>query len=202
MMDSNAPRPPVAQTPGSGPASPPGLPERAVDQTRKWINHHGALVVVACVALLGTSWMLLPKTQSKPDPPKFAYYLDPVTELLVTGPAAAIPPIDIGGKPAVRVHMFACGDCGDSFIAFYEKFSPEAKTRLEQIVQIMNEEGYFSELDYEAYELQLNGRMVSSDNVTWVLAESWDGRRVLRTVQREECPEGKYIACFPTEADP
>ena len=194
------PKSPAAPGMGATPA-PAGYSERAVESTRNWINQHGALVVVGCVGLLLLSWTILPHAPPRQPPPKYVYYLDPHTELLIAGPAMAIPPIDVDGRAAVRVHVFACADCAEPFIAYYEKYSPEAKQRLEEISQLMQEEGYFSELDGEAYELQASGRFVSSDNVTWVLAESWEGRRVLRGAEREECPEGKYIACYPTEAD-
>lgn len=182
-------------------ASLAGRSDQIVDTTRRWINQHGALVVVGCVGMLLASWAILPHNETRREPPKLVYYLDPATQMLIAGPAMVIPPLEIDGKEAVRVHVFACDDCGEQFIGYYEKFSPEAKKRLEEISRIMQEEGYFSDLDSEAYELHWSGRLVSSDSKQWVRAESWEGRRVMRYAEREDCGEGKLIACYPTDPE-
>jgi hypothetical protein len=42
-----------------------------------------------------------------------------------------IPPFDRGGQEAVRAHVFSCRGGRDAFVAYLEKYTPEAQKRLE-----------------------------------------------------------------------
>jgi hypothetical protein len=64
-----------------------------------------------------------------------AYYYDTVTKKVFTGDADQFPPIESpDGNPAVKAHFFSFGDCSEDerFIAYYEKYTDEAKAKLEE----------------------------------------------------------------------
>lgn len=42
-----------------------------------------------------------------------------------------IPPFEHQGRQAVRAHVFTCGGKRDAFVAYLEKYTPEAKKRIE-----------------------------------------------------------------------
>ena len=152
-------------------------------QIREWMNQNSAVVTVAALALLILALVLLfsqCRSGGVPQGTGEAYYYDTETGDYFVGDATAVPPITSqAGNPAVRAHLFTCGDCaneGERFVGYYEKYSDSAKQAIEADPESM-----------AAYEAYIQGRLFSRDGSRWVPAESPEGYEIMQSL---ECSDG------------
>jgi hypothetical protein len=135
------------------------------------------------------------------------WYLDLVSGELFTAKSDQLPPIPTdqdlpNGEPAgVLAHVRSCGDCDDPsqrFIAWVEKYTPEAKEyilnpqpiaeeKVDPLMLTPGEEGNLIAL-YEPG--------VSWDQLDWVPADSEEGWEVMGKA-RERCDGGTPKECTP-----
>jgi len=151
---------------------------------RDKINANQNLVVVAAVVVIVVAvlFMLMRGGRGGSGGSGEAYYVDTVTDAIFTAEANQYPPIQSPeGNPAVRVHFFSCGDCDDEderFRGFYDKYTDEAKQKLETLT---DEEMM---MEMEMYE---TGVLYSLDGETWHRPESQVYQEELS--KKLDCPE-------------
>jgi hypothetical protein len=92
------------------------------------------------------------------------------------------------GHDAVRAHFFTCGQCSEEerFLGFYEKYCDEVKEQIERDGRSQP----------PLHERTFQGRLYSTDGVTWVAAHEAEGLAICRRVQ-ERCPHRKLRYCVP-----
>lgn len=107
-----------------------------------------------------------------------AYYI-PVTGEIKFGPRRVFPPIQIDGQEAVKAYLYNCGECdeGTNFVAYYEKYSPNAKKYLED-----------SNADEDTRERAIeDGILHSLDGQKWYKA----GAKEVAIVENNDYPDEK-----------
>lgn len=100
--------------------------------------------------------------------------------------AEKIPPFDKDGKPAYRVYVYRCAD-GKPFISHLERYTPEAKKKLEEIVA----KGPDADVDPGVMEMiYMNGVEVKDPGTGdkgWVKQSNFDRAAKITT---PACPDG------------
>jgi hypothetical protein len=67
-----------------------------------------------------------------PSPPTKAYFTTDDGATYFKDDINKLPPFDVDGKPAVRAMVFKCPE-GEPFVAYLERYTPEAKAKLEDL---------------------------------------------------------------------
>ncbi len=162
---------------------------------RAWMNENQNLVaVIAVVIMVLALFFIFYQCQGRTTPTGSgnAYYYDVATGETFTDEATLIPPITSpAGNEAVRAHYYTCGDCGEDerFVGYFEKYTPEAKQRIESAQQ--NEE--FSEY---YYEMEGQGLLISLDAQQWYPIYSPQGEQLMS--DKLNCPSGQRLKyCHP-----
>jgi len=150
---------------------------------RDKINANQNIVVVVAVVVIAVAliWIFTRGGGGGAAGTGEAYYYDTVTEEVFTAKANQYPPIESpDGNPAVRVHFFSCGDCSEAerFIGFYDKYTDEAKRKLETAT----EQEMYEMSEYET------GVLNSVDGQTWLDPASEQFQMALQ--EKLNCPEG------------
>ena len=120
----------------------------------------------------------------------------PLIGLLLLASAVAAGP-DAEGNPAgMRAYVFSCDDCSDTsthFVAYVERYTPEAKVKLTQMRD--NPESLSEEDMYFDYE---QGRLIMvPDKTSWLEANSEEAF-VAQEGLMAHCPPGSRIrSCYP-----
>lgn len=198
---------------------------------RDWMNNNSALVTIAAVVLLVVTlgWIILQAKGPSASRMKSQYYYDLNTGTIFTADSSEMPPIetpsgpDKTGKPAgVRARVFACGDCrrsyvgmtvaqieeADAFIAFLEKFTPEAKKSMEEAKDTVAEPteatGIPGDPNYRrpggGGRLIMEGgqglliRQVNGEK--WLAMRSREAQKITTTFGTK-CPDGRATPCYP-----
>jgi prepilin-type processing-associated H-X9-DG protein len=108
--------------------------------------------------------------------PAQAYFYDTVTTKVFTANADQIAPITSpAGNPAVRVHFYSFGNCEKEsrFVGYYEKYTPEAKAKLDQAMKTQGD-GTFEEL------MELGQQaLISLDGKKWYPMDSAEAMQQL-----------------------
>jgi len=89
----------------------------------------GATIAIIVIAVGFIIFSALPS--GGPRIPNAAYYTVDEGDTLFTADVNKVAPFDKDGKPAVLAHVFTCGD--KEFVAYLERYTPEAKKQLEAI---------------------------------------------------------------------
>jgi hypothetical protein len=101
---------------------------------------------------------------------------------------AKVPPFDHDGKPALRVHVFKCGEEGAPFAGYLERINPAAHKRIQALAA--KGEQAATELEtvrFGAVEVMRPGQG------GWVGANTPAGHKVATP----ECPGGDQAALMP-----
>jgi hypothetical protein len=95
--------------------------------------------------------------------------------------ASKIPPFDHSGKQAVRAQVFQCGDTGKPFVGILQRYTPDAKTKLEQI-----QGGKAANMAME--DIEITGLEIKKPKTgSWI--KQADPRA--GSISRVTCPDGK-----------
>lgn len=116
-----------------------------------------------------------------------AWYYDTKTGEYFKSGADQFPPITSAkGNPAVRAHFFSCGSCDsekDRFAGFYDKYTDEAKAKLEVARNAKDPQQMGGmEMYYET------GVLYSVDGTTWYPPSSEEYQEALQ--KKLNCPSG------------
>ena len=89
-------------------------------------------LVAALLLFLGGMGVLIwwESRPNAPDGPPLAYYTVDEGKTLFADSAAALPPFDYGGRPAVRARVFSCDGGKTRSVRYLEKLPDEAFTTL------------------------------------------------------------------------
>lgn len=139
-----------------------------IESARRWINGNPAQVMVVCVGCVLLLMTVLRSQQtSTPNPPTHQWFYDTVTGQLVPERYGAIPPLAAGEGEMWLARVYACGDCADSFIAWFEKMAPKAKRRLDELHALAAEGPLTRDQESEMYDLAMTGWLYSIDGQQW-----------------------------------
>ncbi len=183
---------------------------------REIMNNNPAMVTIGAVVILVLclgAIMCQLKGPSGRGGPVDLYFLDESSGTLFTAESTVFPPIaapsDTGGTTSgVRAHVFGCGDCpsklagmtaeqvesAGAFIAYLEKYTPESKSRLEQVANNPSPNPEDMEMMYEMEEGRLI-RLMGSDE--WINANSERGVDVYSTIRDRCSGDERPRQCFP-----
>jgi len=162
-------------------------------QLREAINQNQNIVVIVAVVIIAVSGLFIAMRcdggGGRTNYTNKAYYYDTVTEELFVDEGDQLAPITSpDGNPAVRAHIFACGSCDDDdarFVAFYAKYTDEAKQKIEQAQQGERGDAYM----YGMMEFEEGGLLHSFDGQNWWPAD--DDERSGELHSRLNCDNGK-----------
>ena len=171
-----------------------------VERARRWIKANPAQVLVMCVGCIVVLMMVLGSQRpSSPRPATHEWLYDTVTGELVAGPLGSLPPIKAGEGELWLARVYSCGGCEDSFIAYFEKMTPQARQRSEQL-RAAAERGPLSfEQEQEMYELSMSGWLYSRDGEKWAHKDLMADERLTLELE-SRCPQGVRY-CLPGPHD-
>jgi len=131
--------------------------------------------------------------------PTKAYYTDDDGATWFADDIQKVPPFDHNGKQAVRVYLFKCAD-GKPFVAYLERFTPEAKQKVEQVrEQMKNGDKNTPPPGPQYEELMMTGVEVKKPgDKQWV--RQMDSQRA-STITSVTCPDGKTDTLEPVMPD-
>ena len=84
------------------------------------------IIVIALLAIVWQMWSSRPNINNI----KSFYTVDD-GKTWFEDQATKNPPFDYKGSPAYRAYVFKCGDSGKPFVAYMERFTPDALKKLE-----------------------------------------------------------------------
>ncbi len=172
-------------------------------KARDWMNNNSAVVTVAAVMLLLVSLAVIVWTMKKPTMSGRivdVYYYDLGNGQLFAAKATELPPIDAASGPGngVRAYVYGCGDCSEAnrFIAYLEKFTPEAKAMQEKMMN--PDPNADPNMAPELRDMEDGGTLVRAvEGGQWVTMYSEAGMKVSSELEGK-CPAGvRLIPCLP-----
>jgi gamma-glutamylcyclotransferase (GGCT)/AIG2-like uncharacterized protein YtfP len=98
----------------------------------EWCNEHrrivGGVAVVCVVAALGSIvWQVMGQRHGIMTKLPDRYFSADDGKTFFVASADNIPPFDYHGQTAVHVYVYQCGDSGQKFVGYLERFTPEAR---------------------------------------------------------------------------
>lgn len=156
---------------------------------RDLLNANQNVVVIVCVVVIAVAmgYIIMSSTGGRVrQASNKAWYYDTVSKEYFVGDSRLIAPITSpDGHPAVLAHFFTCTqNCdGDRFVMYYEKFSDEAKKKLEEVAQGNSEDAELYE--YEEFE---TGLLFSLDAENWFAYAELEANEEFN--KRQQCPDG------------
>ena len=170
-----------------------------LDLARRWVNDNAATVATGCVAVLAVSLHVLSwhaTSRQAPVRPTHAWYYDSTTKQIVTRPLGMPPTLVEEGRELWRLHVFACADCSDAPLEYYERCAPERRDRFQELYRISRDDVLSAEEENEYYDLCMMGREYSRDGVTWrPLTPETEHEQMLEFEQI--CARGTLRMCHP-----
>lgn len=107
-----------------------GLREKMNENPRVTTAITAGVVVVALMLIVYQLWPEAPI-----QPLSKAYYTVDDGQTYFVEDIDKVPPFMHEGKEAVRAHVMQCGETGKPFVGWLEKFTPEAKKKLDALYQ-------------------------------------------------------------------
>ncbi len=142
----------------------------------------GVTAGIIVIALIIIGYQLM--SGSGPRIPTKAYYTIDDGETWFADDISKIPPFDKDGKPAYRVHVFRCKG-GKPFAAYLERYTPEAKKRMEALRDAGPETdpGLYDEIQMTGIEYKKPG----TGDKGWVRQNNYEE---VAKITSPTCPEG------------
>ena len=174
---------------------------------REWMNDNNSTVTIGAAVVLVVAVVIMLATfgggeDANEAPTVGRYFLDLTTNKPFVAPPDAVPPIDTpGGKKdaGVRAVYLTCGGCGDRFLGWLERFTPEAKRLyLDTVAQNKTRK---TPLPAEMVVRQglPNGFQVRGpDGGEWVAQSSARGQEVVNSA-RDRCGDKRLKPCDPSD---
>ena len=143
------------------------------------------IIVVALLAIVWQMWSSRPNIGNL----KSFYTVDD-GKTWFEDAATKNPPFDYKGQPAVRAYVFKCGDNGQAFVAYMERFTPDALKKLEAATANP------AQTDPMAMEnLYTTGMEIKKPGgAKWVLRTTADGDKMQSDIK---CPDGSTTNIQP-----
>jgi hypothetical protein len=91
----------------------------------------GVLVAIIAVAIV-MAFASAKKEHHNVDVPSGAWFTTDDGKTLFTEHAGKLPPFDHDGKPAYRAYVYTCDGGQTRFVAFLERYTPDARRTLEE----------------------------------------------------------------------
>jgi hypothetical protein len=147
----------------------------------------GVTAAIVLIALVFIIYQLLPGRGVRI--PTEAYYTVDDGATYFADDIQKIAPFDHDGKPAVRAYVFKCGD-GKPFVAYLERYTPEAKKKAEQIRdQMKNADPNTPPPGPQYEEIMMTGVEVKKPGgKQWVRQMDYQRSQAVTSVT---CPDGK-----------
>jgi len=170
---------------------------------REYMNNNPAVITIGAVVVLVICLGFIIRTimggSSSAGGVVDVYFYDMNTGELFNAASNEFPPIqsptDEGDQlSGVKAHVYSCGDCGDKssrFIGYLERYTPEAKAKMEAA---RDSEQPIME---EVYEMNQGREIKRPDDAQWINDNSEEAM-MLRDELRKRCNEGESVRnCFP-----
>ncbi len=155
----------------------------------------GVTIGVIVIALAFIIWQLLPNRG--PKIPTKAFYTVDDGATYFADDIKKIPPFDHEGKQAVRAYVFKCG--GKEFVAYLERYTPQAKARLEKAREEAAKNPDAAPPDMMMPDLMESGIQVKKPGQgRWVVQSDFQHSQDIMQVK---CPDGKTDNLEPVMPD-
>lgn len=163
----------------------------------------GALVVILLAIAGWNMFRYVSPPESKSAWPN-AWYYDLTSTKLFVLPASSVPPVAApgGDEAGVWAAVYACGSCDDQskhFVAWLEKFSPETKKQLEDLIA-PRLKGYTDFNPYETLNMWDNtGHLIGvpGKEIKWVQMYSTDAEKIKAEASKKCQPPQTFVRCQP-----
>jgi hypothetical protein len=150
----------------------------------------GITIGVVILALLLIVWQLWPEPAIQPLT-KAYYTIDDGKTWFVEG-IEKVPPFQHEGKEAVRAHVMMCGEDGKPFVGWMEKFTDDAKKKLDDLYA--NSDG---KRPPERFEFEETARLVKRTEMKDWVRFSYAIADKLQTFECKEAPNTYAREIFP-----
>lgn len=163
-------------------------------------NQNIVVIVAVVVTVVAVTFIVMrgrgPSYEGSGD----AWYMDTETGEVFRASATLYPPIKSeNDNEAIRVHYYTCtkGDCGEDkrFIAYYDKYTPEAKEKLEAAKEERGEPSEMMEM--ELMEAEETGRLFSMDGKQWIPQNDPRFDEDLADFLKSKCDPERAYYCRP-----
>ncbi len=144
----------------------------------------GITAGIIVIALIVIGWQLM--SSGRPEIPTQAFYSIDDGASYFPDNINLFPPFKKDGKDAVRAHVFRC-DGGEPFIAYLERYTPEAKAKMEAM-QTKTQEGGPDPGMYD--DVQMTGQEVKAPKTGdkgWVKMVDYQSSQ---DITSPKCPDG------------
>ena len=166
---------------------------------RRWANDNAAVVLLACVVILALAANRLSNhaaARSPRTPPTHAWYYDTATKQIVTRPTTGMPTLMENGRELWLTRVFACGDCSQEPMEYYERCDPERRERWQELQRKSLECALAQQEESELYDMYMSWRQYSRDGVTW-LPLTPEVEMALSDEFQGQCGETPLRLCHP-----
>ena len=176
---------------------------------RSGVNQKSALVgLVAVLILVGSLFAImwqLGGSRRGGNAPRNVFFMDVSNGELFPAPVNSIPPIDAPSGPGngVKAYVYTCGSCSKSewFIAYVQKYTPEAREKLIELNRRMEQAASDPESAYmfeDQADIENEMLIAKADAQQWISGNSEQGAELIRSEIINKCPEGKRPKpCYP-----
>lgn len=143
-----------------------------------------AIIVVALIAIIYQAIGNRPNLK----PPRLYYTIDD-GKTWFDEEANKIPPFEHKGGQAVRVYVYKCGEKGQPFAAYMERYTADAAKKMAEFVKTGNDDPMLIE------QIQNTGVEVKKvGSSKWVLRHTAEGEKIINDIT---CPDGKTEGLEP-----
>lgn len=150
----------------------------------------GVTIGVVVIALILIVYQLWPASPIQPISQAF-YTIDEGKTWFVED-IEKVPPFQHNGKEAVRAHVFVCGESGQKFVGWMEKFTPDAKKKLDDLYSKSS-----GKRPPERFEMEETARLVRRHDMSKWLPFSYAIYDKLQTFPCKENPQMYAREVFP-----
>jgi hypothetical protein len=140
----------------------------------------GVTIGIIVVALVAIIWQAM---GNRPDmtPPRTFYTIDD-GKTWFDDEANKIPPFDAKGGQAVRCYVFRCGEKGNKFVGYLERYKPDAATKMAELMKKGSEDPMAME------QVQMTGMEIKKPgDAKWVSRNTPQAEKIMADVK---CPDG------------
>lgn len=150
----------------------------------------GVTIGIIVLALALIVWQLWPAAPIQPLTQ--AYYTVDDGKSYFVDDIERVPPFQHEGKEAVRAHVMVCGEKGTPFVGWMEKFTPEAKKKLDELYEKTG-----GKRPPERFEFEETARLVKRHDMNRWLPFSYAIADKLQTFPCKEDPNMYAREIFP-----
>jgi hypothetical protein len=155
----------------------------------------GVTIGIIAIAIIFIGWQVFGGSGAGA-PITEAYYTtdenatgDAAVKALFTDKADRIPPFDHNGKPAFRAHVFTCDGGKTKWITHLQRFTPEAKKKLEEVQANAGKQPTADNTPGVMEQLYMTGMEVKKPGAgPWVKQSDFQKSSEITAVR---CPDGK-----------